>query len=302
MAAQAVRPRRVVACPAGVTVEDVDAKALRLRVAGVEVVVEGERRALELLGRVYGAMSGGDVPASLHYRVSATAAGRQLRRGGWCCDVPTDAALLWEFDRDLIIEIQRQRSTLLFVHAAVVERHGLAALIVAPSGTGKSTLTWTMVHQGAGYVSDELAPIDLVHMRVEPFTRAVNLKHAPPPDYPLPDSTIYTDEALHIPVAALPTRIATEALPVAAVVFLQRPQIAQPPALTRLSISEGAQRLYVNTLNALAHESAGLQSAVRVATASACFELIAGEPMATARVALRMLDDLAAAGRASGGH
>lgn len=283
------------------TTADVAAESLRLRVVGVEVAVEGDPIALDLLRRVYGAMRGGETPARLRYQVSTTAARRQLRRGDWCCDVPTDAALLWEFDRDLIIETQRQRPDLLFVHAAVVERHGAAALIVAPSGTGKSTLGWTMVHRGAGYLSDELAPLDVERMRVEPFARAVNLKNLPPSDYPLPAATLFTDEALHIPVAALPTRVATDALPVVAVLFLQRPAPAAAPALTRLSTSDGAQRLYVNTLNALAHEAAGLRSAVRVATSAACFELTAGTPMATASLALRTLDDLAGTDRESRG-
>lgn len=66
----------------------------------------------------------------------------------------------------------------LTVHAAVIERHGLAAVLPAPPGSGKSTLCATLVHAGWRLLSDELT---LLSMRgapsVTPLVRPISLKN-----------------------------------------------------------------------------------------------------------------------------
>ena len=66
----------------------------------------------------------------------------------------------------------------LIVHAAVVEKNGAAAILPAPPGSGKSTLTAGLVLSGWRLLSDELALIDRESGLVHPLPRPVSLKNA----------------------------------------------------------------------------------------------------------------------------
>jgi HprK-related kinase A len=65
----------------------------------------------------------------------------------------------------------------LVVHAAVVERKGLVAMLPAPPGSGKSTLCAALVNAGWRLLSDELALIQLEDSRFVPLPRPVSLKN-----------------------------------------------------------------------------------------------------------------------------
>lgn len=66
----------------------------------------------------------------------------------------------------------------LVIHAAVIERHGRAAILPAPPGSGKSTLCAALVHRGWRLLSDELAMIRLGSTAIIPNPRPVSLKNA----------------------------------------------------------------------------------------------------------------------------
>ncbi len=65
----------------------------------------------------------------------------------------------------------------LIIHAAVVEKNGRAAILPAPPGSGKSTLTAGLVLSGWRLLSDELALIDRKTGRLHPLPRPVSLKN-----------------------------------------------------------------------------------------------------------------------------
>lgn len=65
----------------------------------------------------------------------------------------------------------------LMIHAAVVERDGLAAILPAPPGSGKSTLCAALVHRGWRLLSDELALFCPRDGRLLPVPRPVSLKN-----------------------------------------------------------------------------------------------------------------------------
>jgi hypothetical protein len=65
----------------------------------------------------------------------------------------------------------------LIVHAAVVEKNGRAAILPAPPGSGKSTLTAALVLSGWRLLSDELALIDRRTGLIQPLPRPVSLKN-----------------------------------------------------------------------------------------------------------------------------
>ena len=69
--------------------------------------------------------------------------------------------LLYEVEKDIVIELQRRNPQLFFMHSGAIAWQGRASLFVAESGGGKSTTTWAMLHHGYGYLSDEIAPIAL---------------------------------------------------------------------------------------------------------------------------------------------
>lgn len=65
----------------------------------------------------------------------------------------------------------------LIIHAAVVERGGFAAILPAPPGSGKSTLTAALVLSGWRLCSDELTLIDPATTKIIALGRPINLKN-----------------------------------------------------------------------------------------------------------------------------
>ena len=66
----------------------------------------------------------------------------------------------------------------LLLHSAVIEREGLAAILPAPPGSGKSTLCAGLIHRGWRLLSDELGMVSLDDGSVAPLVRPVSLKNA----------------------------------------------------------------------------------------------------------------------------
>jgi len=66
----------------------------------------------------------------------------------------------------------------LMAHAAVIERHGFAAILPAPPGSGKSTLCAALVHRGWRLLSDEMTLIDPATCNIFGLARPINLKNA----------------------------------------------------------------------------------------------------------------------------
>lgn len=70
-----------------------------------------------------------------------------------------------------------QMQQYLIVPAAVVERNGLAAILIAPLGAGKSTLTAALVLSGWRLLSDEFMLINPATGLIQPIPRPVILKN-----------------------------------------------------------------------------------------------------------------------------
>lgn len=73
--------------------------------------------------------------------------------------------------------VSTQVHTYLIVHAAVVEKNGLAVVLPAPPGSGKSTLCASLVLEGWRLLSDELTLIDLNTFHAVPMPRPIGLKN-----------------------------------------------------------------------------------------------------------------------------
>lgn len=69
------------------------------------------------------------------------------------------------------------RNQHLMLHAGVVERDGVAIVLPATPGSGKSTLVAALMHRGYRLLSDEFGVIRLTDARVIPSVRPVALKN-----------------------------------------------------------------------------------------------------------------------------
>ncbi|MFP5382053.1 MAG: HprK-related kinase A [Gammaproteobacteria bacterium] len=65
----------------------------------------------------------------------------------------------------------------LIIHAGVVEKNGRAAILPAPPGSGKSTLTAALMLSGWRLLSDELTLIDRKSGLLHPLPRPISLKN-----------------------------------------------------------------------------------------------------------------------------
>ena len=241
----------------------------------------------DLLASYYGGMlqPGSRLGADLEYRVASVDGESRVYRGAREIGrARSPGAVLFLLKQDLVVEIQRSRPELYFLHAAVLEREGRALILVAESGGGKSTTTWALLHHGFHYGSDELAPVEPATRRVQGFPSALCLKSDPPDSFPLPTGAIRTPEAVHVPVAALPAPLAQLPSPLAAIFFVRYRPGTEHPVVTEIGAAEAGARLFAQALNALAHPHEGLDAAIDLARGSRCFSLATGDLRATSRL------------------
>ncbi len=192
-----------------------------------------------------------------------------------------DSEFLFLFEKDMTIELQKLRRDLYFVHSAVLEFAGTAFMLVAASGSGKSTITWELLHHGFRYLSDELGPVDLKTLKVCPYPRALCLKDKPPGLYPLPEKTLYTSRTLHVPIEGLPSGVGRGPIPLGAIFFSRYCPEASGPAVQAISRAEAGARLLVHALNPLAHLGDGLDGAIEITRRIPPFKLFTADLPAT---------------------
>jgi hypothetical protein len=255
---------------------DVLGRKLRVRCSRIEVMRDIASRYAASV-RAPDVTAGGSPDLDIDIRFAADESISLLVAGQPVITVTDEAELHDELDRSIVLGLQRLRPDLYVLHAAVLSWRGRAFLIAGASGDGKSTTSWGLLHHGARFVSDELAPIDLTTRQVHPFARALCLKREPPLAYPLPASALRIGSCVHVPTAALPSATERMPQPVAGVVFVRHDPMLSRPQLHRLSVAESAARLYANALNALAHETRGLDAAIELASRWPAVALASGE-------------------------
>jgi len=215
-------------------------------------------------------------PPAIHYRIASYGSGFEVLAGER--SVGRSASLsdaLFVLEKDITVEVQRRQSRLLFLHAAALEWNGRAYVFAAESGSGKSTTTWGLLHHGFGYLSDELAPVDLGDLRVHPYPYALGLK-ADPPEYALPAGVIRDQRTIHVPPDVLPSApSASVRPPLGGLLFVKYSADLAHPAVAPIGAGEAAARLYPCILNALAHPGRGLDAALTLSQAVPSFVVAA---------------------------
>lgn len=210
-------------------------------------------------------------------------------RGQAAIVVPDIGRLLFHLEKDVTVALQKKRPELLFLHAAALERGGKAYVLAGDSGNGKSTTAWGLLHHGFRYLSDELSPIDLDSLVVHSYAHALCLKQPPPPAYPLPAAEVLDVGAtLHVPVGALPAEAASGPCELGAVIFVRYRAQLRAPVLRAIGPAEASARMYVTTLNALAHPGHGLDAVVRIAESVPCYALDCADLRSTCELVERM--------------
>jgi len=195
------------------------------------------------------------------YIVTETDTGFMLEGGASEVLAEDLGALIYHLDKNLTLSLQQVRKDLCFIHAgAVMAPDGRVIILTASSGSGKSTMTWALLHHGFGYLSDELAPIDPGTLEVHGFPHALCLKHYPPDPYKLPEATLVTTRTMHVPVASAHTHGK-----LAAIFFVNHQHPEDHPVLAEVSPARAAMYLYANTLNPLAHPNEGLDAIAAIA-------------------------------------
>ena len=212
-----------------------------------------------------------------------------LARRGQPAIAATDLGkLLFHLEKDVTVALQERRPDLLFLHAAALEHGGKAYLLAGESGNGKSTTAWGLLHHGFRYLSDELSPIDLNSLNVLPYPHALCLKQSPPPAYPLAAAEVLAfGDTIHVPV--LPTLAAPGPCELGAVLFVRYREDLRAPLLRAIGPAEASARMYVITLNALAHPSHGLDAVVHIAERVPCFSLDSSDLRGTCDIVRRMV-------------
>ncbi len=195
--------------------------------------------------------------------------------------------LIHHVETFLVMGLQLARPELLFLHSAVLEIDGAAMMISGASGNGKSTLCWALTHHGMGYLSDELAPVDLaeaISPQVYAYPHSLNLKRCPGGDYAIPPATPFTGWTHHIPPATLKSGLCRGPVPLKWLFLVEH--VEGDPAISPLSHADAAFRVYPNILNGLAHEGAGLGACKQLTRAVSCFSLKSADLAETCRLVL----------------
>lgn len=248
----------------------------QLNIAGKQIQIEADQTTSELLEQNYSqllsaAESGS--PADLCYKV-------RKQNDGFLLHAPSDELILsktsefiYYFEKDLTINLQKLRPDLFFMHGACLQLNEHSLIITGPSGSGKSTTTWALTHHGFRYLSDELSPVQLDDITVEPYPHALCLKKTPPEPYTLPESTLRTDYTMHIPVDYLNGGIQLKPARLTHLFLVKYNPSQTEVSLETFSTAQASMHIYSNALNPLCHEQDGLPAAAHIASAIQCFSL-----------------------------
>ena len=197
----------------------------------------------------------------------------------------------------------------LLFHAGALEVDDIGVLVPGASGSGKSTLVAGLVRSGLGYLTDELAALDMATGSLVPYPKPITLKAgsfdvlsdmAPPGCRGLGRDP-WAGEEWHMAVGTgTGRRLGRACKP--GIVVLPRYVAGAGTALTALSTTEAFFALAVNAVNLLPHGSVGTQALGRLAVTCPCFSLTMSDLDEACRLVSELLEQpLTSAPTVSGG-
>ncbi|MGZ5819061.1 MAG: HprK-related kinase A [Burkholderiaceae bacterium] len=168
----------------------------------------------------------------------------------------------------------------LIIHAAVVEKNGHAAILPAPPGSGKSTLSAALVCRGWRLLSDELALIRVHDGQIIPLPRPISLKNASidiiqhyEPGATLSHAVTDTMKGTVAHMKASHDSVARAMIPAqAAWIIFPQYQSGAVATLTSLSQSRAFMRVADNAFNYSTLGIKGFETLAKVIDTSQCYE------------------------------
>lgn len=168
----------------------------------------------------------------------------------------------------------------LLLHSAVVERGGLAAILPAPPGSGKSTLCAGLIHRGWRLLSDELGMVSLQDGSVGALVRPVSLKNESlavvrsyVPDAVFNRVSVGTSKGSVTHMRAPSDHVARMADPARPRwVIFPRYVAGSPPVLTPRSRADSLLELGRNAFNYTVLGRPGFEALANLVTGSDCYD------------------------------
>lgn len=154
----------------------------------------------------------------------------------------------------------RRRPELLWLHAGAVARHGMAILLLAASGAGKSTITAILCERGWQFLSDDVVPIEIYSLKAIPYPQLPSRRVPGVEDWSSEDLRTARREEVTIH----PSQVGSEPVTLGQLVFphFVRDEVA---SLTLITPARAALEMLRNATNFCDHREAGVARAVVMA-------------------------------------
>ena len=173
---------------------------------------------------------------------------------------------------EVLFHFIKARPDLLWIHAAAVERDGLALLIVGSSGQGKSTLSTRLCETGWRLLSDDAAPLRMDSNEVIPFQQSPHRRKPSGRQVRPGNVGMFEKEEVVIP----PSSLGREAAVIRAIVFPLFTYGA-PAGLSLLPPGEAALELLRNSTNFADHKEEAVNRAASLARVVPMYRLAYGD-------------------------
>jgi hypothetical protein len=199
----------------------------------------------------------------------------------------------------------------LLFHAGALEAGGTGVLVPGASGSGKSTLVAGLARAGLGYLTDELAALDMASGELQPYPKPITVKPGsftalsdldPSSGLDLGLGGSWTGEEWQVATGAgTGLRIGRACEP--GVVVVPRYDPGAETALTPLTDTEAFFALAVNAVNLLAHGGAATAALGRIVAVCRCYALTMSDLDEACRLVQGLVAEVpVAAGAPGGGH
>ena len=217
------------------------------------------------------------------------------RPGGTHCGVPREDLVPWEVLRQVNLAALDADVERIHVHAAALVLAGRGTMIVAPSGTGKTTTAALLSQLGAVYATDEMLGFGEFDVCSRAFPKPFSVKEDHHESIAsiaaMGHQALVGERSLSIVPASLVGAITDSPLNIELIVFLNRTDGDRPYSAEVHSANATAE-LALQSMDLERAGPAGLGTLAAVAARAACYAVSAGTPQETAALVSSLAESL----------
>lgn len=188
----------------------------------------------------------------------------------------TDGDLIYHLTDRIVFHIADKAEEQHCLHAAAVAHDGVAILIPANSGAGKSSLTTWLVANGFDYITDELILMDQAE-RIDGLGRPIQIKangiEAISALLREPDAVLKGSLANAVPISSLGGSVASSAENKAGMILFPQYRLGTGFSFEQLSGAEAGMMLMANHVNARNLEGHGFRAMMKLIRNTPCYRL-----------------------------